>query len=427
MKKRVIITIIAVSLVLSSCFLWNATMDNVIRTYNLEYGLHSGYEYSITDFSVIKTNDSVIFSKSNDYDPSEPYIYTELDYDATCTEIFRDDTGSEPGSSFSLQYFLMDMEVEDALYLNDGTPFFKTGSFTSIAQQQSDPSGNTYFTTRLGAVKDDYGYFLNQSDNTLDVYDIGTWFDSAAVNAPLEIDERISSQAVPGITDFSGDEIMISGDNLAFSVDSAIDDFHGLVFFDINEPANPSYLSQKEPTGISDDNYYHINYHLEGDDLCIYGRDSDAGFFYIWDVSDPTDIPAATDISTEMEDFADGAPYPHLINGRLAVYYNIYEPVLDVWDFSDLSNILQVSEGPNSTWAPDSNRTYPWDSISLEGDRIYIPAGNNIEVWQYNSGSLDYLATGYVGVPLLGAYKFPDDPYVYALGYDSINVVSVKY
>ena len=427
MKKTAIILAAAVSLILSSCYLWNASMDNVVRTYNLQYGINYGYEYHQASFRLLKTGDSLIFTKTNDYDFNDAaYVNFAGDYSTNCTEVFRETTDSEPGSSFSVEYSLTDTGLDGAFYMDDGTALYQTDSTTDIVQRQTDNWGIVYYTTTLGAVKGDYGYKLNYTDQTLDVYNIGSWIETAVGTTSLETEGEDSSIALTGITYISSHEMMISGDLLVLRVDSLTDDFHGIIFYDISSPAAPSELARKEPEDISDYSYS-TYYHLEGTELYIYGRNSDSGFFYIWDVADPTDIPAATDISAGMADFSDGTSYPHLISGKIAINYNIYEPCLNVYDFSDPDNIVTATEDPSQTWAPDMNRNYPWDSMSFEDDRIYIAAGNNVEVWQYSSGSLDRLAVGFVGVPLLGAYKFPGDPYIYALGYDTVNVVSVKY
>ena len=150
-----------------------------------------------------------------------------------------------------------------------------------------------------------------------------------------------------------------------------------------------------------------------------------------WDISSPADpvkhIPVFQNIEvnsvTAMSlEFSESNIFA--LDGEQRVFHS--------WDISDPAIPVHTQIELNSGYHyvslsddfRDSERHFSIESVS--GSRcIYLPSGNDIEIFQASDGVLSALDYIYVGVPLKGVYKFSGDPYLYALGYKTINVVSI--
>lgn len=434
MKKwMLMITVLAG---LSSCYFWNVSLDNVIRTYYLP------------ETMLVETSDhAASLNKSGDYLAVNQYIAhgglfypTRLDiaYARLNDYSFWQVTGDSSTDTFIVKTHqsssgdLAMIGYDWSVWSFDGAdPAFMAGGETA---------------------KGDYSYSTGSSG--IAVYDLQGWIDGAkaAVAAGTEDDysrltvSPVSTVAVPYASEIGGGLLpQAAGDLLA--VYHSGDNFTGFTLADISDPSTPAALHQEPAQDFGNSNHYGFSLTGEGDSarLYLYGEViPDSGdpsyLFQVWDLSDYQN-PVINDISFDDDaiDDAFGLNY-HIEGARILIHYgclqfagdtiyalggeqlekflviNVSDPLSPQMASTALSSGLHWPAGFS---AKDYQRTF-----ALEGSRIYVPSRTAVEVLEYNGSSLSTVDYYYVGVPVKGVFLFPEDDYIYALGYGSVSVVA---
>ena len=435
MKKWILmITVLAG---LSSCYFWNVSLDNVIRTY-----------YLPETMLVETSNHAASLNKSGDYLAVNQYIAdgglfypTRLDiaYARLNDYSFWELTGGSSTDTFIVKTH-QSSSGDLAMIGNNSWEVWSFGD---------DPA--PLFMAGGKTAKGDYSYSTGSSG--IAVYDLQGWIDGAkaAVAAGTEDDyssltvSPVLTVAVPYASEIGGLLPQAAGDLLA--VYHSGDNFTGFTLADISDPSTPAALHQEPAQDFGDSNFYGFALTGEGDSarLYLYGQIvSDSGdfsyLFQVWDLSDYQN-PVINDISFDDDavDDAFGLNY-HLDGARILIDYGCLQFAGDtiyalggdqmekflVINVSDPSSPQMASTGlssgphwPAGFTAKDYQRTF-----ALEGDRIYVPSRTAVEVLEYNGSSLSIVDYYYVGVPVKGVFLFPGDEYIYALGYGSVSVVA---
>jgi hypothetical protein len=441
MKK--IIFILLFIAILSSCYFWNASLDNVVRNIYLNKGLSIEMD---ADFDLFKKDDILIYGASYlGYEDSAGeyvntgqysfYFYTPADGMLTDWQ-----SGHAPTALYT-------MPGGDTVYLvKESDPLIANG------WKASDYIGEFVIYADVAAAKGDYGYYLNSAGD-LKVYDLQAWVsdvkafseaggDLIDVPAPAPLSLPALEGIVAVNSYLSDDGMQISGNLLAFhSYDVG---GYKFTFFNITDPSSPVLITSPMTGdfGVAEAGA-NINFTLTGDRLYAYQNnefgEKDTDTLQIWDVSElisSSNIAKYEDVELPGVKITDLQEMTIKISGNLIYALYLHNSSRDtepntfkVWDTTNLSNITAADFILNSGFHYSDVSFYAIDykhSFTVEGDKIYVPSGNNIEILEYSDGTLTALEYAYVGVPLKGVYKFTGDPYLYALGYNSISVVSVK-
>lgn len=411
MKKIIIAALAAAAL--SSCMFWNATQNNIIRTYFPFQGLSADMD---ADFYFI--NDGNFLSYSIDAPAGKT---TEVYYYGTDNwyQYYFYDGTDEWGPAIILKGF-------NSLP-SEGSVFYADEWGASIP----DYCDKTLIYAPVAALKGNYGYGFKPDYVGIEVYDLQTWVDSIDI-VPVEEDAVFADVAAPaslGSLDLgpymdNTDSIKlidISGNTLVVCSADAVHPGR-VVFIDISTPLSPTIVNTENLNWFTEPGAY--NFKLQDNTLNIYGNSK----FERWDISTPAApvkiTPSFSPLSTSTVN-----EMSIKIVGNTVYALGADQQEIHVWDITTPGAPYYVDAELNSGYhyvnpvdgVRDSDRIF-----TVEGDKIYLPSGNNVEVFQYKDGALTALEYAYVGVPLKGVYKFAGDPYLHALGYSSINVVSVK-
>jgi len=435
---RKFIMIFSVIIVLSSCYFWNASLDNVIRNIYLSKGLNQEMD---ADFNLFKKDDILIFGAShNGYvDASDAQVaseqYSFYFYTPADGMLAEWQSGFAPTAVHTLP-------SGDTVYLAAASESYDN------SWRASDHIGELVIYADIDAAKGGYGYALNTAGD-LKVYDLQDWVESIKIldenggdifNPPEPV--PLALPALEGIivdnSMLCDSGMQISGNLLTFySIGEGEAKFS---FLNITDPASPVLITPTTTGDVTGGIY--LRFTLTGDRLYIYPYRSLMMLeqmitkIQVWDVGS---LLSSSVIEKEEnvefpETTAEDMKYMNLqMSGNYIYALRLNNPSrgsepagFSIWDTSDLLNITAADYILNSGVHYNEYGIDYGRSFTVEGDKIYLPSGNNIEILQYSGGTLSALEYAYVGVPLKGVYKFAGDPYLYALGYNSISVVSVK-
>jgi hypothetical protein len=326
-------------------------------------------------------------------------------------------------------------ETGDSIYVKEGS-----SEAVTVASAANDQYRGLTLETTLQAFKGNFGYRL-KSDGTFETYNLQTWVNgvkSAVANYTdiLDLSEAsvITSFTDANLANFSltDEGMIVDGDLIVFAgTRSSTADF---AVINISDPSNPALVQSVTLTwgdGISP-----IHAALSGSKLYLYGfKDGSSGTpsyfkeFQIWNVNTAAAPVKSADVDFGTEDFFTTYNYTHHIIGSNIYLFDYFEKSFKVWDLTDPANVSFTSAGLHSGFSVfdlfPNNYDYKRD-FTVEGDKIYLPSDRNVEIVQYQNGVITFLEYLYAGVPLKGVYKFENDPYVYALGYNSINILGAQ-
>ena len=190
MKKVGLILIFLSILSLSSCPFWNATKNNIIRTYVPGQPLGAGLG---SDFYLLKDSNYLIYSINSETEYSGvdglPYkagVYTEVIYlgtDGWYQSYWYDGTeGFGPA-----------IPLEKINRLPDGQSLYSSGEWGATIPEYSD---KVIAYAPVTALKGSYGYAVSAGGSVLEVYDAGSWNDSIDLE-PVEEQTVYSDNAAP--------------------------------------------------------------------------------------------------------------------------------------------------------------------------------------------------------------------------------------
>ena len=429
MKKFLLL--IFAALFLPSCYFWNSSLDNVIRAYyfgeTIGHNVEGIYTY---DFDLAVGGEIMVFThKYADYSKNDD-LNSLMNF---FSENNVENTYGRQSSYFSRFCHGSAMTSGgDFIFLRDDSYLLQGDAGVVYGSDQ------LYIDVNADAAMGDYAYDLDGT--TLEVINLKTWADEVkeAQSAGTLSDylEANSSNPAPAaeieISELSSytERMQLSGDLLGIYSYNSTTETANVVLIDISDPAVPNYSVCSAP-------YFEYNiydFQLTGNRLYLYGEIASADFdnyeykFLIYDVSDYQNVPDPSDITFSQVTNQDIVWDLNMMCSDNWVYAFSPNPgVLHAWNTADLSapiySKIDMVAGLhyNASLSNDTERRF-----AVDDNRIYIPSETMVEIIVNNNGVLSLQNYAYVGVPLKAVYKFSDDPYIYAIGYSSINIVSVK-